>query len=128
MVAGRTGQNSYLYLDSQKKAETSSSGPSSSLDVFTPLYLGGVPDFSNLPGQLSAYFYQGFDGLIADASIRTELDTFTPLLTLTNGQTTEDMVGIPVEEGRNIVNKGKGFCDESTNVCANGGKCKNTGT
>lgn len=42
VVAGRTGKRCYLYVDSQAKVEASSPGHAYSLDVFTPLYIGGV--------------------------------------------------------------------------------------
>ena len=130
VVAGRTGQHGYLYVDSQDKVEASSPGSAFSLDAFTPLYLGGVPDFTRLPGLATAYFYQGFNGLIADVAFRgDDKANFVPLLTLTRGQVAAGMVGVPVEGGRNIANDGQDVCSGSSgaSVCANGGTCQNTG-
>ena len=68
MVAGRTGQHGYLYVDSQEKREAFSPGSAYSLDAFTPLYIGGVPDFTRLSGLVTGYFYQGFNGIITEVT------------------------------------------------------------
>ena len=52
---------------------------------------------------------------------------FVPLLTLTDGQMSDGMIGVAVERGRNIVNDGEDVCVSSSGICANGGTCQNTG-
>lgn len=69
MVAGRTGQHGYLYVDSQEKREAFSPGSAYSFDAFTPLYIGGVPDFTRLSGLVTGYFYQGFNGIITEVTL-----------------------------------------------------------
>ena len=90
------------------------------------LLFQGVPHFTTLPGPVTAYFWRGFSGLIAEAGFRSESAYYVPLLTLTRGQMATNMIGIPVERGRNIVNDGQNFCGADV-VCANGGTCQSTG-
>lgn len=127
VVAGRTKQHGYLYVNSQPKVEALSSGVMTSLDVYTPLYLGGVPDFNQLSGTLLAYFQRGFTGSVQDVAFRAKSTTYVPLLTYTETQASDDVVGVPVASGLNVIDGDQTYCDTSVNPCANNGTCESTG-
>ena len=121
LVGGRTNQLGYLYLDSQSKVMGSSPGIFTGLDIFTPLFIGGVPDFHRLPAPLKPYVANGFTGVIHEVAIRTNTQSFIPLLTLKEDQVSDDVIGIPVESGLNIEDKNIKTCNDS--FCSNNGTC-----
>ena len=121
LVGGRTNQLGYLYVDSQSKVMGSSAGIFTGLDIFTPLFIGGVPDFNRLPAPLKPYVANGFTGIIHDVAVRTNTQSFVPLLTLKEDQVLDDMIGIPVESGLNIEDKNTKTCNGS--FCSNNGTC-----
>jgi hypothetical protein len=65
--------------------------------------------------------------MISDAAFRAHKVNYTPLLTLSDGQVSQEMVGVPVEGGLNVVNDGQNY-DTTTNLCANNGTCINSGS
>lgn len=121
VVAGRTRQSGYLYLDGQPKTSGHSSGLLAGLDVFTPLFIGGYPNFKNLPSTVLGYFTQGFIGTLYDISFRTTSTDFTPLLMEHFSLLPLGVKGVGVEDGRNINEDGFDQCQNKP--CANGGTC-----
>lgn len=125
IAAGRTGREGYMYLDDQIAVHVTSPGVLTGLDVYSPLYIGGVSDFSKLPPIVRAYFSTGFVGTISDAGFRTSLPDFKSLLTYPIGSVPNGMTGIPVERGLNI---GESTVNECVpNPCKNNGTCTQNG-
>lgn len=126
IVAGRTRQHGYLYVNSLEKVTGVTPGLLTGLDIYTSLYIGGVPNYNRLPPSLYAYFRTGFTGTIYDVSIRTGNSSFAPLLTLTEDQAAISVIGVPVVGGLNVNNDGENQC--VLKPCANNGTCISTGT
>lgn len=125
IVAGRTGRSGYMYIDDQPAVNILSPGVLIGLDAYTPLYIGGVPDFSKLPSIVRAYFSSGFIGTIYDASFRTAGTSLTALLTNATGTGTHGVNGVAVERGLNIGDDVVNEC--SPNPCKNNGTCSQKG-
>ena len=125
IVAGRTGRSGYMYIDNQPAVNVLSPGVLVGLDAYTPLYIGGVPDFSKLPSIVRAYFNSGFIGTIYEASFRTAGTSFTALLTNATGTGTPGLNGVAVERGLNIGDDVVNEC--SPNPCKNNGTCSQKG-
>lgn len=125
IVAGRTRQHGYLYVNSLEKVTGVTPGLLTGLDIYTSLYIGGVPNYNRLPPSLYAHFRTGFTGTIYDVSIRTGNSSFAPLLTLTEDQAAISVIGVPVVGGLNVNNDGENQC--VLKPCANNGTCISTG-
>eukprot|EP00794_Sanderia_malayensis_P011918 gene11918-13152_t len=126
VIAGRTAGSGYMYVDNQPVVRANSPGVLIGLDAYTPLYIGGVPDLSKLPGIVRAYFYSGFIGVLYDASFRTSGTGFIPLLTNASGvSTSSGGQGIAVERGLNIGDNNVNDCQP--NPCKNNATCSQTG-
>ena len=121
LVAGRTRRSGYLYLDNQPVRHVTSPGALVGLDVYTPLYIGGVPDVTKLPSTARAYFTSGFIGALYDVSFRTTTVDFVPLLMRTTGSVPTGVSGVAVERGLNIGDDQVDDCNP--NPCANNGTC-----
>ena len=126
IVAGRSGRSGYVYLDDQTPVHVTSPGVLTGLDVYSPLYIGGVHDFSKLPPIVRAYFNTGFVGTIFEAGFRTSSTDFTPLLTVPIGAVPSGVTGVPVERGLNIGDSAVNEC--VPNPCKNNGICSQNGT
>ncbi|XP_077302363.1 basement membrane-specific heparan sulfate proteoglycan core protein-like [Arctopsyche grandis] len=58
----RNEKDGFLYVDGKGPFTTKSPGKSNGLDLEQPLYIGGVPDYNQLPDELSSK--EGFEGCI----------------------------------------------------------------
>ena len=125
IAAGRNGRSGYMNLDNQPAVYTTSPGVLTGLDVYSPLYLGGVPDFSKLPPIVRSYFSSGFVGTIFDAAFRTTASNFHSLLTLPTGSVPSGVMGVAVQRGLNIGDDNVNEC--VPNPCQNNGTCSQTG-
>ena len=125
VVAGRNKRSGYIYTDNQMPVYVTSPGLLTGLDVYTPLFIGGVPDFSKLPSIVRAYFQSGFVGTISNAYFRTTESNLKALLTNATGNVTFGTNGVPVERGLNIGDDSVNEC--VPNPCQNNGTCSQNG-
>ena len=125
IVAGRNGRSGYMHLDSHPVVYTTAPGVLTGLDVYSPLYLGGVPDFSKVPPIVRSYFSSGFVGVIFDAAFRTTSSSFTALLTFPTGAVPSGVGGVAVIRGLNIGDDNVNEC--LPNPCQNNGTCSQSG-
>ena len=117
VTAGRKGRNGYLYVDGSV-TYGQSPGELAGLNIFTPLYVGGVPSFNQLPNVV--LFKKGFLGSVYNVAIR--LDGRTYQLS-TSGSSSPDKWNIV--EGLNV--KNESFDDCKKEPCKNGGICSGMG-
>lgn len=120
VTAGRSGKEGYLYVDSQLSKRGSSPGELSGLNLYSPLYIGGVPELTELPSNVD--FRSGFQGCISNMAVRFGAkEQFINLLTTQTGSN-----GWPVVTGRNVGDKNYSSCKEN-NPCQNNGTCVTMG-
>ena len=125
VVAGREGPVGYLYVDDQPRKQNSSAGPLVGLNLFEPLYIGGISDIRQLPSVVD-FKSGGFHGSIYDAAIRFSLKKpFIQLTTSTNVQ--DNSIAWAVIKGRNVGNESYDECTSRNPPCANGGNCTREG-
>ena len=125
VVAGRDGRGGWLYVDSQQRKEGKSASPLVGLNLFEPLYIGGIPDPRQLPSVLE-FKSGGFHGSIYDVAIKFNVrTTFIQLSTSTSVQ--DSSKEWAVVKGRNVGNEGYDECLSRTPPCSNGGTCKREG-
>lgn len=125
VVAGREGREGYLYVDDQSRKQNSSAGPLVGLNLFEPLYIGGISDKRQLPSVVD-FKSGGFHGSIYDAAIRFSLKKpFIRLTTLTSVQ--DNSIEWAVVKGRNVGNESYDECTSRNPPCANGGNCTREG-
>eukprot|EP00795_Rhopilema_esculentum_P008087 gene8087-14003_t len=125
VVAGRNKRSGYIYTDNQTPVYVTSPGLLTGLDVYTPLFIGGVPDLSKLPSIVRAYFQSGFVGTISNAYFRTTESNLKALLTNATGNVTSASNGVPIERGLNIGDDSVSEC--VPNPCQNNGTCSQNG-
>ena len=122
MVAGRDDRDGYLYVDDQSRKEGRSVGPLVGLNLFEPLYIGGVPDIRQLPSVLD-FKSGGFHGAIYDVAIKFSLKT--PFIQLSTQGASNAWA---VVRGRNVGNESYDECTLPSNTpCMNGGNCTREG-
>lgn len=128
VVAGREGRDGYLYVDDHPRKEGMSGGPLIGLNLFEPLYIGGISDRRQLPSVID-FKSGGFHGSVYDVAIRFSLKT--PFIQLTTSTTVQDSSKEwAVVKGRNVGNESYDECasDEGRILpCANGGNCTREG-
>lgn len=125
VVAGREGRDGYLYVDDQPRKQASSPGPLIGLNLFEPLYIGGMPDTRQLPSVVD-FKSGGFHGSIYDAAIRFSLKK--PFIQLTTSASVQDASKEwAVDKGRNVGNESYDECVSLTPPCSNGGNCTREG-
>ena len=123
--AGRNGRSGFMHLDNHPAVYTTSPGILTGLDVYSPLYIGGVPDFSKLPPIVRSYFSSGYVGTIFDVSFRANSSDFNSLLTFQIGSVPGGVTGVAVQRGLNV---GDSNIDECLpNPCQNNGTCSQNG-
>lgn len=107
-------------LDDQPLVYGRSIGIYTKLNTYSPLYIGGVPNFADIGNDVITYFNKGFTGTIVHVSIRTDTQQFVPLRTVkrTGAAITGD--GVFVEDGFNI---GEDVFDCKVEQCRNNGSC-----
>lgn len=116
VTAGRKRRDGYLYVDSQLSKRGRSPESLEGLNLYSPLYLGGVPEVSELPSNVQ--FRSGFEGCISNMAVRFgESKPFINLLTSQTGSG-----GWPVVSGRNVGDNNYSSC-QSNNPCQNNGTC-----
>ena len=122
VVAGRDDRDGYLYVDDQPRKEGRSVGPLVGLNLFEPLYIGGVPDIRQLPSVLD-FKSGGFHGAIYDVAIKFSLKT--PFIQLSTQDASNAWA---VVRGRNVGNESYDECTVPSNTpCMNGGNCTREG-
>lgn len=125
VVAGRDGLNGWLYVDNHTRKEGKSDPPLVGLNLFEPLYIGGIPDPSQLPSVLE-FTSGGFHGSIYDAAIKFDIrEPFIQLSTSASVQDTSKEWA--VVRGRNVGNDSYDECSSRTPPCSNGGTCQREG-
>lgn len=126
VVAGRDGREGYLKVDNQTRKVGTSPGPLMGLNLFEPLYIGGVPDTTQLPSVLD-FKTGGFHGSIYDAAIRFSLQTPFIKLGTSKHEHGSDNDMWAVIRGRNVGNESYNECTSRNPPCANGGNCTREG-
>ncbi|KAL9962211.1 hypothetical protein ACROYT_G031293 [Oculina patagonica] len=125
VVAGRNGRDGWLYVDSQQRKEGKSVPPLVGLNLFEPLYIGGIPDPRQLPSVLE-FKSGGFHGSIYDVAIK--FDVRTPFIQLSTSTSVQDSSKEwPVVKGRNVGNESYDECSSRTPPCSNNGTCQREG-
>lgn len=123
LTAGRNGKEGYLYLDSQSVKRGSSPGQLTGLNLYSPLYIGGVPDLSELPTDV--LFKRGFEGSITNGAVKFGV-THPVIRLLTSQSNSSSGSQWPVIAGRNVGDKGYNGCNDSQ-PCQNNGTCTQKG-
>lgn len=126
VVAGRVGRDGYLYVDNQPRKEGKSPGPLIGLNLFEPLYIGGIPDVKQLPS-VSEFKTGGFHGSIYDAAIRFSLNSPFIQLNASKGPQNLDSNIWYAESGRNVGDENYDECTSRIPPCANNGSCERAG-
>ena len=126
VVAGRDGREGYLKVDNQTRKVGTSPGQLMGLNLFEPLYIGGVPDTTQLPSVLD-FKTGGFHGSIYDAAIRFSLQTPFIKLGTSKHEHGSDNDMWAVIRGRNVGNESYNECTSRNPPCANGGNCTREG-
>lgn len=125
VVAGRDDSDGYLYVDNQQRKEGRSDGSLIGLNLFEPLYIGGIPDRHQLPSVVE-FKSGGFHGSIYDVAIRFSLKT--PFIQLSTSTSVQDSSKEwAVIRGRNVGNESYNECSSRNPPCANGGNCTREG-
>ncbi|XP_031554737.1 protein eyes shut homolog isoform X4 [Actinia tenebrosa] len=123
LTAGRNGKEGYLYLDNNGVKRGSSPGQLTGLNLYSPLYIGGVPDLSELPTDV--LFKRGFEGSIANGAVKFGVSQpVIPLLTSQSNSSSHSQWAVIA--GRNVGDEGYNNCNTS-NPCQNNGTCTQIG-
>ena len=121
VLAGRKGRVGYLYIDHGDMQEGHSPPPLVALNVFGHMYLGGVPDVSQLNSEV--VFEEGFRGIIKDPKIRTgSSNSWFPMAMK---HSTNNSNELTVVSGLNIQNERVNAC--VAGACLNNGSCESLG-
>ncbi|XP_048590163.1 protein eyes shut homolog [Nematostella vectensis] len=117
VTAGRSGPEGYVYADNCEKVRGSSEGNLQELNLYAPLFIGGVHDLSELPTYVD--FKSGFRGNLYGMAIRFSNQEVWRNLSLLQTQGVSERV----EAGSNIGNESYNECISQTPPCLNGGNC-----
>ncbi|RMX46707.1 hypothetical protein pdam_00015679 [Pocillopora damicornis] len=125
VVAGRDGRQGWLYVDTQPRKEGESPAPLVGLNLFEPLYIGGIPNTRQLPSTLE-FKTGGFHGSIYDVGIRFAKGTSFIKLSTSTGMA-DAANDWAVVKGRNVGNESYNECNTLNPPCFNGGNCTQEG-
>ena len=125
VVAGRDGRQGWLYVDTQPRKEGESPAPLMGLNLFEPLYIGGIPNTRQLPSTLE-FKTGGFHGSIYDVAIRFAAGTSFVKLSTSTGMA-DEANDLAVVKGRNVGNESYNECNTLNPPCFNGGNCTQEG-
>ena len=125
VVSGRDGRQGWLYVDTQPPKEGESPAPLVGLNLFEPLYIGGIPNTRQLPSTLE-FKTGGFHGSIYDVGIRFAKGTSFIKLSTSTGMA-DAANDWAVVKGRNVGNESYNECNTLNPPCFNGGNCTQEG-
>lgn len=125
VVAGRDGRDGWLNVDDQERKEGKSEAPLVGLNLFEPLYIGGIPDRRQIPSVLE-FKSGGFHGSIYDVAIRFDVRRAFIQLSTSTG-TRDSSKEWTVVKGRNVGSEDYDECSSRTPPCYNGGNCTREG-
>ncbi len=107
----RNRRNGTMIVDGSQRFTGSIGGKFQGLDLMTPLYIGGHPDFSRLPKDVG--FTNGFDGCVSQVKIKGKSQDLAKLVTVSGLSTCRS-------------------CETGTGsekeLCENGGHCQEANT
>lgn len=125
VVSGRDGRQGWLYVDTQPRKEGESPAPLVGLNLFEPLYIGGIPNTRQLPSTLE-FKTGGFHGSIYDVGIRFAKGASLIKLSTSTGMA-DAANDWAVVKGRNVGNESYNECNTLNPPCFSGGNCTQEG-